>query len=154
MGEIADLHHEKEEMLREREVVVQERDGLQAQLAEAQRLLAEAAADAARRHELHMNDVRRLEDEKDAMRLRWEESVRQTLATVLCESRQLKELRRARTDALEAERCQIEAEWQATLKRPNIVVPSSYRPKSNQAPSAADSPEVCSTADTSVEDSS
>merc|ERR1712187_236024 len=67
--ELADLHHEKEDMLREREAVVHERDALQAQLAEAQRLLSEAAADAARRHELHMKDVKRLEEEKDAMRL-------------------------------------------------------------------------------------
>merc|ERR1712014_323243 len=107
-------------MLREREAFLQERNDLQAQLVEAQRLLVEAASDAARRHELHMNDVRRLEDEKDAMRLRWEESVRQTLATVLCESRQLEELRQARSYALEAERCQIVEEWEATLKRSSI----------------------------------
>merc|ERR1712187_307392 len=99
-------------------------------------------------------DVKRLEEEKDAMRLRWEDSVRQTLATVLCESRQVEELRRARSDALEAERRQLGEEWQATLKRPSIVMPASCRPTSGYAPCATDSPEVCSTADTSLEDSS
>jgi len=141
--ELGNLQREKEEMLREREAFVQERNDLQAQL-------VAAASDAARRHQLHINDVRRLEDEKEAMRLRWEESVRQNLATVLSESRQLEELRRARSDALEAERCQIEAEWEATLKRPSFAVRSSHRPKGNHGSCVTDSLEACSTADTSV----
>merc|ERR1712048_843612 len=151
--ELAELHREKEEMLREREMFIQERGNLQMQVEETQRLLAEAAADAARRHELHMNDVRRLEEEKEAMRLRLEESVRQTLASVTCESRQMEDLRRARCEALEAERSHLVEQWQATLKKSSISTFASHRLGGEHTRRTADSTE-CSTADTSVEECS
>mmetsp|Transcript_82266 Transcript_82266/g.145781 ORF Transcript_82266/g.145781 Transcript_82266/m.145781 type:complete len:615 (+) Transcript_82266:81-1925(+) len=158
--ELADLHHEKEEMLREREMFIkeremfmQEREDLRSQLAQSQHLLVEAAADASKRHEYHMSDVRRLEEENEAMRLRLEDSVRQALSAVFSESRQFDDMRRQRAAALEAERDQLAQRWQAKVSTPSIVRDNSHPPGSHSAQCAEDSAD-CSTVDASVEDSS
>jgi len=114
---LAEAHREKEVTFREREKLVKDREDLQSQLAEAQRLLVAAAAGAAKRHDNHISDVKRVEEENAAMRSRLE----QTLAAVLSESRQLQDSRQARAAALEAERRQLAEEWQAQLKRPGMM---------------------------------
>lgn len=124
--EFAELHREKEAMLRERERFVKERQDLKAQLAEAQRLLTEAGAEAAKRHESHTSYIKLLEEENAAMQARLEESVRQTLASVLSESQRLDTSRRERSAALEADKQKLAAEWQTRLSGPSVVPDNSY----------------------------
>jgi hypothetical protein len=148
--ELADLYAEKEEMLKERDAFLRERVELQAQLETSRFLLQKAAEDVQKRHALHMNDVKQLEEEKEALRCRWADAIQQSLSVLACETRQIEELKEARLATLQAEGFQLSHEWQHALT--SKIKPPESTPRLS-APHFPESPE-CSTVDVSLDDSS
>lgn len=148
---IREWKSEKQEMMRQQENLVKEREDLQVQLAQARHLLAEAAASATQRHESHMSDVKRFQQDNEEMRLRLED----TFAAILYESRQREDSQLSRVLELKAEKSQLAEEWQAKLKRPNSMAEDSHPLKCNSELCAvAMESRSCSTAEASILDSS